>query len=870
MIARSLSNILRAALVFACLWQRPAVTRAQSLDGLNAPKVELPKEPEAPKVAVPKLPKEASAPELPMPGDVSAPEDPGPDDDPVNQSEPEPPTRYTDKRPRELWSAADQDQAVRANREDSTEFTVEQIVNPEIVTASNKAESSRSAPAWVITITRQDLIDRGYSELSQVLDDLPSMDIVRPYGDTYFKNYWRGYRNNVGSAFLLMIDGVVFNSLWMNETWVLTALPLSNVDHIEVLYGPASSTYGANAAMGVVNIITVKDVATDGAHLRSQVIVSTPTKVKFKNMTKSADAQVLYKGPGFRLSASAHLESGVLDPGAGDKFEYSQNHYYKDSSLWSTASNYPGLSEGFRSRHEKIGVDIRLFVGNHPACSSASLVNPANTALGRCTEIAVQHFQLTTGNGTEYAADRFQTSTQWTTVEQSAYIRHIQDITSNLTSQTLLRFRNSNIDQPSFVYERRDDGTVTASYWGSNNRSWAAAQDFTISAGRRLLFDDDQLGFSVGVRYERLDLERAYLMSQLTLPNIGPSGLVYPGGTPDGFPIPPDGSAHVQNRAHLDTAGIYALARYEFLSAHLLHIGFRVDYNEAWRSDPVFRAGYVGRFGRDFTVKLMYGQAYQTPTFRDMYGLQGSDSTVTRSSADLKPERSHTVEASLDFTKSIIAARLGAYYVAYTDPIVSGPAGVTNLDQRHVMGIDLGLNLLIPVPFMERLKLWAYYSPILLAEQSLPPAVANSTAGAVLMETVAAKRIADVGDLARHKVLVGATGEFNKHFLVTFLGRFIGPRDTVVTNPIDTIPAYFSLDANIVLRDVLAPGLAIGLRGTNLLNSTYFHPGIRTADSGDAPGTWADTGMWQGSQGTYNSKLPQPGRELYLTFRLDL
>jgi outer membrane cobalamin receptor len=94
-----------------------------------------------------------------------------------------------------------------------------------VVSASNTSEKLAEAPATVIVITRDDLAKRGYTELSQVLDDLPGMQVVRPYGATYLKNYWRGFRNTIGDPFLLLLDGVVLNHLYFNTADVLVTLP---------------------------------------------------------------------------------------------------------------------------------------------------------------------------------------------------------------------------------------------------------------------------------------------------------------------------------------------------------------------------------------------------------------------------------------------------------------------------------------------------------------------------------------------------------------------------------------------------------------------------------------------------------------------
>ena len=71
------------------------------------------------------------------------------------------------------------------------------------------------------------------------------------------------------------------------------------------------------------------------------------------------------------------------------------------------------------------------------------------------------------------------------------------------------------------------------------------------------------------------------------------------------------------------------------------------------------------------------------------------------------------------------------------------------------------------------------------------------------------------------------------------------------------------------VADVYRDGLSLTLRVDNVLDERYSHPGIRTADSGNTPGAWTAPGVWDGSDGWYSSRLPQPGRRLLLTLGLD-
>ena len=90
----------------------------------------------------------------------------------------------------------------------------------------------------------------------------------------------------------------------------------------------------------------------------------------------------------------------------------------------------------------------------------------------------------------------------------------------------------------------------------------------------------------------------------------------------------------------------------------------------------------------------------------------------------------------------------------------------------------------------------------------------------------------------------------------------MGNRQTVPTNPLGKVSGYLSLDANLVLKDLLFEGASLALRCTNLLDSKYSHPGIGAADTGN------DASM--PSQGELNSALPQPRRSFYLSLMLDL
>ena len=109
----------------------------------------------------------------------------------------------------------------------------------QIVSVSKHAESLHEAPATVLVISREDMMSRGYVDLEQLFSDLPGFDVSRTFGPTYSNIYQRGYRSNNTDRTLFLVDGVEENDLWSNCAFWSRQFPVSNVERVEILYGPA-------------------------------------------------------------------------------------------------------------------------------------------------------------------------------------------------------------------------------------------------------------------------------------------------------------------------------------------------------------------------------------------------------------------------------------------------------------------------------------------------------------------------------------------------------------------------------------------------------------------------------------------------------
>lgn len=153
------------------------------------------------------------------------------------------------------------DRAFRPARNDPERFKamVEEARTPRgdvVYSVSKSAEDLREAPATVYVVTAEEIARRGYTDLEAVLHDLPGFDITRTNGITYSNIYQRGNRSDLTTRTLVLIDGVEENDIWLQAVYLSRQYPLSNIARIEVIYGPASTMYGANAFSGVINILT--------------------------------------------------------------------------------------------------------------------------------------------------------------------------------------------------------------------------------------------------------------------------------------------------------------------------------------------------------------------------------------------------------------------------------------------------------------------------------------------------------------------------------------------------------------------------------------------------------------------------------------
>jgi outer membrane receptor protein involved in Fe transport len=142
------------------------------------------------------------------------------------------------------------------------ELSLEDLMNV-TVTASRRMQTIADAPSTVYIITAEDIERFGFVDLKDALKLVPGMIVEdASYGQLYGGQ--RGFTGTFNKT-LIMLNGREMNNLLAGEAFIGPQFPLHNVKRIEVIAGPGSALYGANAFAGVINIIT-RTPDDDGAN----------------------------------------------------------------------------------------------------------------------------------------------------------------------------------------------------------------------------------------------------------------------------------------------------------------------------------------------------------------------------------------------------------------------------------------------------------------------------------------------------------------------------------------------------------------------------------------------------------------------------
>lgn len=676
------------------------------------------------------------------------------------------------------------------------ELSVEEAMNLTVTTASRYQEKISDTPSTVIVISKQQIQERGYTNLLQVLEGLPNVDIQR-YGaqGTSEQISIRGIAKNNG--FLILQDGIRINSPTGEPIPVNDNFPVHYAKRIEVVFGPASVMYGADALTGAINIISETAEDINGVEVKGIV--------------------------GEYNTYHSQIKAGKK---FNDNFSITAGGHYKESDNANLASYYPN--------------EYRL--------------NDLTTFSGE-TVVKAQDRTGYRGDTQSYSA--FSKLTFFKDLDigmNYAFDKHRSDVGGlpDYVDYGAKAYLNTELGTAYADYKLHINNELSGFLRG--NYSW-----YDLLPESRYINKYDN--FSGGYKYsfgERKQLE-AQLQYQVSSDHTVSGGVSLAKfesipKTPDlTIPYAPDKSPTQQNQFYAGTDNSLPLKiqhlRYNNIGVYLqwnanwnswfsTSMAVRYDKDSRYKNTINPKLGLVFKPTDKITSKFLYGTAFLAPSplfsgehygaFSEKKGNSYSSDFFHIPNSHLKPETIETFEFSADYQA---AKKLNIGFSIYhntltgiisstlTAPPVSNyiPGGLIrttehndNIGRLISYGGDIHFDY--QYSFLDSdMKLWGNYS--------------YSDGSLTQKSSRASMRLPLVAD---HKIKLGLTYTYQDKYSITPKLYWIGKTNTsqaslAATNVLQTLPSYFRLDLYAAAK--IAPNFSLIFTVNNLLDKHYYNAG---------------------------------------------
>lgn len=148
-------------------------------------------------------------------------------------------------------------------------LSIEELGNVRVTATSRRATRLIDTPASVFVIHREDIRRLGIRSLPEALRLAPNLHVAQINASSHAVSA-RGMKTSLSNKLLVMVDGrPIYTPLFAGVLWDMQAVPMEDIDRIEVVSGPGAAAWGANAVNGVINIVTRPASETTGGYAKA-------------------------------------------------------------------------------------------------------------------------------------------------------------------------------------------------------------------------------------------------------------------------------------------------------------------------------------------------------------------------------------------------------------------------------------------------------------------------------------------------------------------------------------------------------------------------------------------------------------------------
>ncbi len=656
--------------------------------------------------------------------------------------------------------------------------------------ATGNKQLLRRAPSVATVITAEDIKNMGAKDLDEVMESVPGIHVTRAF-ISYFSGYTiRGIGGNPTNPQVLMLqNGIPTNSLYRGDRGQSMGAPLlENIVRIEIIRGPGSAVYGADAFSGVVNIITKTAEGAPGTVIGARI--------------------------GSFNSRNVWLQHGSQH-GAWDMATYLQI----------------GRTDGVR---EIISADAATRINNATGVFTSLAPGPLNTGadvIDAQIDLGYEKWRIRggykvrtagTGAGATSALDPTgkdktehinadlswmdaQFTQNWGLGFTGSYLQHIED-NSYVMYPPGTKLPNVTVTDPAILAllgvpaGTPVPGIFPNGMLGSPGR-WERqfrASGYATYTG----IADHSLRFGLG--HDDLDMYKVRSLKNFWLNTSGGPLLGVPvptGALIDYSAIQPHQLTHRRLNDY-----VYAQDEWNLAQDWSLTAGIRRDVYSDFGGTTNPRLALVWDADYNVTAKLLYGQAFRAPSFNEQYGINPAGD----GNPNLKPESIKTLEAAVSWQANMDAKfNLNLFQYKMKDAIravpKTGGIGLSFQNTGQLHGNGMELEAIWDVN--RNMRLSANYS----RQQSIDD---NTNA--------------DAGNAPRNHIFAQADWRFASNWMFSPQLNWVADRRRVKNDTRPQVPDYTTFDMTVRnTRDQGKWDFAVSVR--NMFNTTVLEPTLYLA-----------------------------------------
>lgn len=470
----------------------------------------------------------------------------------------------------------------------------------------------RRAPAVATVITAQDIKAMGATDLNDVMEAVPGLHVSRSpafYSPLFLV---RGIYSDYNPQTLMLQNGVPMSTMFIGNRGLLWyGLPVENIERVEVIRGPGSALYGADAFAGVINIITKTVADIQGTQVGARA-----------GTFRSRDAWAQHGSKFGPLDVAAYLRVGRTDGFSGQVDADKQT--FLDGAFNTHASLAPGqVNTGYEALDGNLDLSyqkLRWRLGYMLRDNGQS-----GAGVGRTLD------PVSRGRG-----ERINSDLSWTGIElanhwdlglTASYFYYTQQFPQPLMLQP-----------PGTSFFGLPNSTFPDGMFGAPNTWERQLRLSAVSAYSG--FDGHNL--RVGLGHDDLDLYKTQEFKNfnvVVVPPYGPLPVVRGDGSV--VEVPVDESFVTPHRRQIDY--VFVQDEWRFARDWTLTGGVRHDRYSDIGDTTNPRLALVWDASVDLTAKLLYGKAFRAPALTEQYSI---NNPVVQGNSDLKPETIDTWETA--------------------------------------------------------------------------------------------------------------------------------------------------------------------------------------------------------------------------------